>query len=898
MRMNLSIPGILMALCAAGAGFAAGESPTLRVATYNIHHGEGSDGVVDLDRIAAILKGMDPDIVCLQEVDRNQPRTGRADMPALMAEKLGMAVAYGVNYRFSGGEYGVATLTRLPLLGERNTPLANPDNKEPRGCLTVTVRWEGREVEVHNTHLGLSGPERSAQVTDLLGIIRKEVPTLLLGDLNEGPDAPGVARLREVLPDTWQGGAEAGTLPGGKRPRRIDFILASPHFSTVESVIHDTPETRTASDHFPCHAVLQWRGDAAEREGGGVFEGRHFQGEGNLEHLRLLETAARMFRPDPEYQNISMLYTPVWNGFVEGPTWGAWWIQNSYGPSYCAVPFLEEPLTTFLQNAQDLWFAHIGDGERRGEKGWVGPDGCLCDAAAPSLVYYKQGDGRIDIHDWGMEFTAAGVVMQAELLLAGRDPAAIARYLPLLERNANFIETRRDPANNLFLAGPAGNLLAPSYAGWKQPDGTYGMAYLTGLSVTYIAALDRLIELEKLAGHPEKAALHTERRDLAKQGLPLLTTEEGYFIKSLDPDGTRHGVYGAEKHGYFEAVCNHDAMAFNVADDAQARKIYDKIASIPGLRPHGVIITNYPGLDDTYADTKDWLWSFGTWVNGGHWTTAEARMMLGYHRVGAYEDARRAMRHILGLARQFRMDNPLTEFGAAVYQPKEPINCVYDNWGAPAALIRGLFEYLYRAEGLELRPHIPPDITRLDQRFPIRFGTKRLYLSTTGSGPVTGVEVNGAAWKNFDATSVFLPHSETPDTARVQVLLGGAAARGLPEAAAPELPTVESLPDAYAPFRELHARLRDAGLGDCYEARHAGLIVEYFAAIEARNKMLAEGTLAKLPEASQAAADKSYTDTVEKLAEGLRGVLKARGDSENPRDREIAAMWRAVSGGN
>ena len=50
------------------------------------------------------------------------------------------------------------------------------------------------------------------------------------------------------------------------------------------------------------------------------------------------------------------------------------------------------------------------------------------------------------------------------------DPAAIARYLPRLERCANFIETRRDPTNNLFRAGPAANLLAPSFAGWKRSD--------------------------------------------------------------------------------------------------------------------------------------------------------------------------------------------------------------------------------------------------------------------------------------------------------------------------------------------------------------------------------------------------------------------------------------------
>ena len=631
-------------------------------------------------------------------------------------------------------------------------------------------------------------------------------------------------------------------------------------------------------------------GWAAER-----FEGRHFRGAGDTDYLRLLETSARVFHPDPEYQNIAMLYTPAWNGFVEGPTWGAWWIQNSYGTTYCALPFFTEPLTTFLQNAQDLWFSHIGDGKTAGEKGWVGPDGCLCDAASPTLVCHKQGDGRIDLHDWGMEFTAAGVVMQAELLLISRDAAAASRYLPLLERSANFIETRRDPENDLFLAGPAGNLLAPSHAGWKKPDGTYGMSYLTGLSVTYIAALDRLVELEKLAGNAEKAALYAGRRDSARKGLARMETDEGYFIKSLDPDGTRHGVYGAEKHGYFEAVCNHDAMAFNVVDDAQARKIYGKIASIPGLRPHDVIITNYPGLDDMYTEPKDWLWSFGTWVNGGHWTTAEARMILGYCRVGAHDDARRAVKHLLGFARRWRTDNPLVDFGNKEYQPKEPINCVYDNWGAPAALIRGLFEYLYRADGLELRPHLPAGITELDQRFPIRFGAKRLFLSSTGTGPVTGVLVNGAPWRSFDGGSVFLDHASTPDTAHVQILLGGAEARAVPDATPPAAPSPD-LPADLEPFRAFQARLREAGLGGSYEAAHAGLILDHLAAAAARREMLESGTLERLPGASQAAADQAYTDTVNKLAEGLRGVLKAHESSPDEGKRRIASLWRECGG--
>ncbi|NQT37312.1 MAG: hypothetical protein HQ581_07485, partial [Planctomycetes bacterium] len=606
-----------------------------------------------------------------------------------------------------------------------------------------------------------------------------------------------------------------------------------------------------------------------------TFEGKFYSGQGDVEYLRLLDVSRRMFSPDPEFQNVAMLYTPAWNGFVEGPTWGAWWIQNSYGPTYCGLPMLEEPLVTFLQNAQDLWFDQMGNGKRTWTHGGhelVIPDGQLCDAASPDWFIPKQGDGNVAVHDWGIEFTAAGLVMQAELLLIGRDEQAIARYLPRLRRCADFIESRRDPQNNLFLAGPAGNLLAPSYAGWKKPDGTYGKSYLAGLSITYIAALDRLIELEKLAGDAHAVKLYTTRRDLARKGLPLLTTDEGYFVKYLDPDGTRHGVYGAEQHGYFEAVANHDAICFRVADDSQAEKIYRKIASIPGLRPHDFIITNCPGLDDMYTPPTGWLWKFGTWVNGGHWSTCEARMVMGYYRLGKFDDARRSMQQLMKFAGEFRLDNPLVDFGARVYQPNQPINLCYDSFGPPAAMIRGLFEYLYRADGLVLLPHVPPGITQLEQHFPIRFGKKRLYLATTGSGPVTAVLVNGQPWSSFDDKSIMLPYDKTPREAVIQIVLGGtepapfaprkrAAGSALPDV--PELSkmtwsreqfpiiSTNELPRRIARIRKFHQGLLSAGLADSYEAAHARLAVEYLATTCERLKMLSEGRLKRLSGQSQ-----------------------------------------------
>ena len=517
--------------------------------------------------------------------------------------------------------------------------------------------------------------------------------------------------------------------------------------------------------------------ESATAGAGEPFVGRYFRGTGDTEYLELLDIARRMLDADPEFQNLAMLYTPRWNGFVEGPKWDAWWIQNSYGATFCALPLLEEPYRTFLANANDLWFRFIGDGRpyKAVFGGWeyTPPDGQLCDAATPEGAIHKQGDGRVAIHDFGLEFTAAGLLLQAEALLVSRDEEARRHYLPLLERSANLLETRRDPKNNLFLAGPAANLLAPSYAGWRKPDGTYGQAYLAGLSVTTIAALDRLVELERLAGRTDQARLYAERRDLARRGLPALLTDEGYFIKSLDPDGTRHGVYGAARHGYFEASVNHDAISFGVVDDGQARRIWQKIASIPGLRPHQFIIANYPSLDDMYETTG--FFTFGQWVNGGHWSTCEARMILAYCRLGLYDEARRSMQTLLRFARAFRLDNPLTDFGAEVWFRGDPIHLCYDSFGPPAALLRGLFEYQYGADALVLRPRVPPGITRLEQHFPVRFGAKRLFLATAGTGPVTAVEVNGKAWKSFDAGRVVLRYDQVPERAVVRIGLGGAA---------------------------------------------------------------------------------------------------------------------------
>src|SRR6185295_732374 len=70
---------------------------TIRVMTYNIHHGEGLDGKVDLLRIAELIKREGADLVALQEVDKGVARTARRDLPGELAELTGLSCVFSNN---------------------------------------------------------------------------------------------------------------------------------------------------------------------------------------------------------------------------------------------------------------------------------------------------------------------------------------------------------------------------------------------------------------------------------------------------------------------------------------------------------------------------------------------------------------------------------------------------------------------------------------------------------------------------------------------------------------------------------------------------------------------------------------------------------------------------------
>lgn len=80
--------------------------------TFNIHHGAGTDGRLDLARVAEVIRTNSPDLVGLQEVDRRfGDRSGRADQASWLGRTLRMTARYGPAMTRGGSEYGNALLT-------------------------------------------------------------------------------------------------------------------------------------------------------------------------------------------------------------------------------------------------------------------------------------------------------------------------------------------------------------------------------------------------------------------------------------------------------------------------------------------------------------------------------------------------------------------------------------------------------------------------------------------------------------------------------------------------------------------------------------------------------------------------------------------------------------------
>jgi endonuclease/exonuclease/phosphatase family metal-dependent hydrolase len=202
----------------------------LRVVSYNIKHGQGNDTVVDLERTAGVLRALRPDIVGLQEVDERATRSGSIPQAERFGRLLGLNHAFGRFMDYQGGAYGMAILTRYPIVATEPVPL--PEGNEPRVALSVQTRLpDGRRLTIVNVHFDWVRDDgfRFAQAQALTKYLDAlTTPYILLGDFNDVPES----RTLALFQGTRRRGEEAGRRPlhvpvhGTREGNRLHLLRA------------------------------------------------------------------------------------------------------------------------------------------------------------------------------------------------------------------------------------------------------------------------------------------------------------------------------------------------------------------------------------------------------------------------------------------------------------------------------------------------------------------------------------------------------------------------------------------------------------------------------------------------------------------------------------------------
>ena len=229
-------------------------SQLFSVMSFNICHGQGMDGKVDLERTAAAINRETPRFVGLSEVDCRTRRTGGVDQAAELARLTDMHATFGPAIDFQGGKYGVAILSRDRPISSRQIPLPG---KEPRTLLLA----EFEDCIVGVTHLSVSkdDAERRESVELMRAALAEKTdkPVFVMGDWNSRPQSDVLAGLRKfvtVVSDetgrTFHGRPSAG--PEAEQEYCIDYIaIDSAHAPDWKVVSRRTVKDETTSDHKP-----------------------------------------------------------------------------------------------------------------------------------------------------------------------------------------------------------------------------------------------------------------------------------------------------------------------------------------------------------------------------------------------------------------------------------------------------------------------------------------------------------------------------------------------------------------------------------------------------------------------------------------------------------------------
>lgn len=235
---------------------------TIKVMSYNVHHCNppAKADVIDLNAIAAVINGVKPDVVGLQEIDVNTVRSGKGlNQAKELAAKTGMNYYFAKAIDYQGGAYGVAILCKYELIEPKVYPLSSDPatNAEPRVLVTAKIVLpSGKVIRIANTHLdATSNPtNRGMQVKEINAVALKEnIPFVITGDFNAVAGTEEIRTMDEVFTRTCFNCGP--TIPADKPARCIDFI----GFTTAKPFVvqsHQVISAPEPSDHLPVVAVL------------------------------------------------------------------------------------------------------------------------------------------------------------------------------------------------------------------------------------------------------------------------------------------------------------------------------------------------------------------------------------------------------------------------------------------------------------------------------------------------------------------------------------------------------------------------------------------------------------------------------------------------------------------
>ena len=285
----------------------------MKLLSYNIQYGFGSDGRYDLPRVAEVLKTAD--IIACQEVDRHWSRSNHDDQPARLQSLLpGYYAAYGPGFDMDAAtpqdrarrrQFGPMILSRWPILWTRLHLLPMRRMLDPLNTQTAALEAcidtplsPIRILSIHLAHVGVE--ERLTQIDHLLTLHatsqiqgppwsgtddephrnwtegQAEPPcpqsAIWLGDFNCEPGSAEHQRITGLAPyhpgaRYAQGFVDAVALTGTRLPthqkiiagtlrlRQLDHCFVTPDLAPqVRSARTDNQQT--ASDHHPLWVEL------------------------------------------------------------------------------------------------------------------------------------------------------------------------------------------------------------------------------------------------------------------------------------------------------------------------------------------------------------------------------------------------------------------------------------------------------------------------------------------------------------------------------------------------------------------------------------------------------------------------------------------------------------------